>query len=273
MPRILLVWYTHAVDTSAKPADQLGHQILVIDDDATMRELLPLLLGAEGYLVLTAESGEDALALLASLEPAQLPSVVLTDLKMPGLSHSELADRLRSVCPYPTLLLAMSASEPGVGETNGFDAFLSKPFSGAGYRAAVEQARCQIPGESPTAGEWDESSAPAVDEAIFGKLSSTMTRAQILEIYTMCLNDAATRAERMSSAAAVNDAVTFVSEAHAVKGGCGMLGAMELYVLAGRMETGGLECSSLLHDFRPAIERLRRILVERIDQDVDERTE
>ena len=89
----------------------------------------------------------------------------------------------------------------------------------------------------------------------------------------MCLNDAAKRAERMSSAAAVNDAVTFVSEAHKVKGGCGMLGATELCVLADRMETGGLECSPLLHDFRPAIERLRRILVERTDRDVDERTE
>lgn len=277
MPRILLLWYTKAVDTSAKPADQLGNQILVIDDDATLRELLPLLLGAEGYLVLTAESGEDALALLASLEPGELPTVVLTDLKMPGLSHSELAARLRSVCPSTTLLLAMSASQPAAGETDGFDAFLRKPFSVAGYHSAVEQARCEDSvdpvGESPTGGEVDKSMTPAVDEAIFGKLRATMTRAQILEIYTMCLNDAAARAERMSSAAAVNDAVTFLREAHAAKGGCGMLGATELYALADRMETGGLECSSLLHDFRPAIERLRRILVERIDRDVDERTE
>jgi HPt (histidine-containing phosphotransfer) domain-containing protein len=89
----------------------------------------------------------------------------------------------------------------------------------------------------------------------------------------MCLNDTAARAERMSSAAAVNDAVTFVREAHAVKGGCGMLGATELYSMADRMETGGLSCSPLLHDFRPAIERLRRILVERTNQAVDERTE
>jgi HPt (histidine-containing phosphotransfer) domain-containing protein len=209
--------------------------------------------------------------------------VVLTDLKMPGLSHAELAARLRAVCPYPTLLLAMSASEPAAGETNGFDAFLRKPFSMAGYRTAVEQARCRNPAEtadeSPTAGAWDRaggadgSLVPAVDEAIFSKLRAAMTRAQILEMYTMCLNDAARRVERMSSAAAVNDAVTFISEAHAVKGGCGMLGATELYSLAGQMETGGLECSSLLHDFRPAIERLRRILVERIDRDVDERTE
>jgi CheY-like chemotaxis protein len=265
------------VDTSAKPADQLGDKVLVIDDDATMRELLLLLLGAEGHAVLAAESGDDALVLLTGLEPEQMPSVVLTDLRMPGLSHFELAARLRLACPLTTLLLAMSASEPAPGETNGFDAFLRKPFSTEDYRDAVDQARSQnsgdLTGEAPTAAELDRSSTPAVDEAIFAKLSSTMTRAQILEIYTLCLNDAAMRADRMSSAAAVNDAVTFVREAHAVKGGCGMLGATELYTLAGRMETGGLECSSLLHDFRPAIERLRRILVERIDRNVDERTE
>ena len=52
-----------------------------------------------------------------------------------------------------------------------------------------------------------------------------------------------------------------------------MLGATALYSLAGRMETGGLGSSALLHDFRPAIERLRRILEERIDRDVDELTE
>ena len=242
-----------------------------------MRELLLLLLGAEGHSVLTADSGEDALALLANLRTAQMPSVVLTDLKMPGLSHSELAARLRSVCPSTAVLLAMSASEPAAGETHGFDAFLRKPFSVAGYNAAVERARTEHPAEtlveSPTASELDSSLLSAVDDVIFGKLSSLMSGAQILEIYTMCLGDAATRADRMSSAAAVNDAVTFVREAHVVKGGCGMLGATELYALAGRMETGGLDCSLLLHDFRSAIERLRRILEERIDRDVDERTE
>jgi CheY-like chemotaxis protein len=266
------------VDTTAKPADQIGDQILVIDDDAIMRELLLLLLGAEGHTVLAADSGNDAMALLAGLEPAQLPSVVLTDLKMPGLSHSELAARLRSVCASSTALLAMSASGPEEGEINGFDAFLRKPFSIAGYNNSVEQARSQsrlaTPSETrPEASKPDSSSDPALDEAIFSKLGTTMIGAQILEIYTMCLDDAAIRAQRMLSAAAVNDAVTFVREAHAVKGGCGMLGATELYSLAGRMEAGGLGCFPLLHDFGAAIERLRRILVERIDRDVDERSQ
>ena len=258
------------MDTTVKSA----YRLLVIDDDALMRELLLLLLGAEGHTVLTAHSGDDALSLLGSLEPAQLPSVVLADLKMPGLSHSELGTRLRSACPSTSILLAMSASEPLAGETDGFDAFLRKPFSIADYDAAVERSRSQSqsipapPAEDELAGEG----VPALDEAIFSKLRSTLSGAQVLEIYAMCLNDAATRAERMSSASEVGDAMTFVREAHAVKGGCGMLGATELYTFAGRMETGGLSCSPLLHDFRPAIERLRRILRERIDRDVDERT-
>ena len=59
-------------------------QVMVIDDDAIMLELLPLLLGAEGHTVRTADSGDAALALLSHLAPDQLPNVVLVDLKMPG---------------------------------------------------------------------------------------------------------------------------------------------------------------------------------------------
>jgi CheY-like chemotaxis protein len=255
------------VDTSAKPADRL----LVIDDDAIMCELLSLVLGAEGYTVLTANSGEDALALLESLAPAQSPHVILSDLKMPGISHSALAARLRLACPRPTVLLAMSASEPAAGDTRGFDSFLLKPFNVYSYHAAVQKSRRRPRAAStlkPPSVAADPL-VPALDEAIFAKLCTVMDAAQISQIYTMFLDDATARAGRMSDAAAVNDAVTFIREAHSVKGGCGMLGATELYSLAGRMETGGLECTSLLNDFRPAFDRLRRILDERKDQTVE----
>jgi CheY-like chemotaxis protein len=266
--------YTHAVDTSANSADRL----LVIDDDAIMCELLSVLLGAEGNTVLTAGSGEDALALLSALAPAQLPNVILADLKMPGVSHSALAVRLRLACPPAAVLLAMSASEPAASEIAGFSAFLLKPFNVSDYDDTVEKARRQDPGPStakarPKTRKPHAPLVPALDEAIFTKLSSVMGAAQVSQIYMMFLDDAGGRASRMSEAAVVNDGVAFIREAHSIKGGCGMLGATELYSLAGRMETGGLACTSLLDDFGPAFERLRRILTERMDQHVEEPAE
>jgi CheY-like chemotaxis protein len=238
-----------------------------------MRELLILLLGAEGHSVLTADSGEDALALLAALPPGEQPSILLADLTMPGLSHGALGKRLRRACPPQALLLAMSASHPGKAEAAVFDAFLAKPFSVEDYNAAVDQVR--NPAVALQAGSATEDAAsepptpqddavPALNEAIYSKLSNVMGTTQLPQLYNMFLDDAPVRIARMSSAAKMRDEAAFIREAHAIKGGCGMLGATELHALAGRMEAGGLKCSLLLNDLGDAVKRLRRILEERI---------
>ena len=69
-----------------------AHRILVVDDNAALRENLAEALQLEGYEVAVAGDGAAALALLA-VEP--FPSVVVLDLVMPGLDGRELARRLR----------------------------------------------------------------------------------------------------------------------------------------------------------------------------------
>jgi CheY-like chemotaxis protein len=267
--------YTHVVDPSKNRTDQ----VMVIDDDAILRELLSLLLGAEGHTVFTAECGEDAMALLSKLTAEQLPTVILADLKMPGVSPTALAVQLRVACPDPAVLLAMSASEPGPGEAAAFDGFLPKPFSVADYDAAVELARTQVDGFQIAAradAPVDDDPGhrpPALDEAIYAKLFSVMGTTQLPQLYTLFLEDAAMRVARMRTAVTGNDIGTFTREAHAIKGGCGMLGATELYSLASHMETGGFSCSTLLDDFGPGFERLRRILEQRMNRQVGERNE
>jgi CheY-like chemotaxis protein len=268
------IQYTVDTDLVDTPVNRTDH-VMVIDDDVIILELLPSLLDAEGHTVLTADSGEAALALLSTLPPGQLPTVFLTDLKMPGFSASAFAVRLRLACPPAAVVLAMSASEPGADEAAVFDGFLSKPFSIDDYDAAVELARAQAAGRQiagqtppspPQTSDDRKSSGPALDEAIHAKLVSVMGSDQVFQLYTLFLEDAAKRVARMHAAVTGNDAGTFKREAHAIKGGCGMLGATELYSLAGRMETGGLACSSLLANFRPAFEHLRRILEKRMNR-------
>jgi CheY-like chemotaxis protein len=255
----------------AKSSLNRTDRLLVIDDDSIVRELLPLLLGAAGHTVLVAESGEDALDVLSGLKPGESPTVILTDLVMPDESPYALGVRLRLACPEPTVLLAMSATEPVNGEADAFDGFLLKPFQIADYEAAVARARKLID-ERPTSSTRHSSNSlhdtvnetnpevPALDDAIHTKLSSVMGATQLPQLYTLFLEDANMRVTRMQAAITSNDIGTFTREAHAIKGGCGMLGATELYSLASRMEAGGFACSPLLDDFGPAFERLRRIL-------------
>jgi len=251
------------MQTSDKPIDR----VLVIDDDAVMREVLSLLLEADGHSVITAGAGDVALALLATLPPEQLPTVILTDLKMPGLSQGALATRLRGASSQPALLVAMSGSEPAAGEAAAFDAFLRKPFTVADLEAAVSLARTHAAGvqsSAPKSGRGAKKTpVPAhneiLNETVYATFSAAIGAA-LPQFQTMILKDTLARIKRIRSAAASHDEEALVHEAHTIKGSCSMLGATELRALAEQVETGGLAGSSLINDFEPALERLRRIL-------------
>ncbi len=71
--------------------DPPARRILVVDDDHDSREVLSIVLGHEGYLVVTAASGEEALASVSR----ERPDLVLLDGKMPGMDGYEVAARLK----------------------------------------------------------------------------------------------------------------------------------------------------------------------------------
>ena len=74
---------------------QRSARILVADDEEAIRLTMELLLQRRGYTVTTARSGTEALALIEQ-QPFEL---LLLDLKMPGLSGLEVAQRAREVQP------------------------------------------------------------------------------------------------------------------------------------------------------------------------------
>ena len=67
-------------------------RILVADDDDGLRQLLRLILAREGFEVFEAASGEQALALAVTVDPA----VILLDVMMPGLDGYDVCRRLKS---------------------------------------------------------------------------------------------------------------------------------------------------------------------------------
>src|ERR1039458_9140530 len=68
-----------------------GESILIVDDTPVNLKLTRILLVNEGYKVITAASGEEALELLRSYHPA----LVLADIQLPGIDGLELTRRIR----------------------------------------------------------------------------------------------------------------------------------------------------------------------------------
>jgi CheY-like chemotaxis protein len=103
-------------------------RILVVDDNAALRENLAEALEDEGYSVVLAEDGARA---LAALEQGPLPEVVLLDLVMPKIDGRELVARIRADARWARVRLVLTSglSNPeDLGESP-VDAFLQKPFS------------------------------------------------------------------------------------------------------------------------------------------------
>jgi len=85
--------------------------VLVVDDDASIRETVSDVLQEEGYLVLCAENGKTALELLASAQP----SLVLLDLMMPVMSGWEVLEELgaRDELAHIPIVVVSAMHAPG----------------------------------------------------------------------------------------------------------------------------------------------------------------
>jgi CheY-like chemotaxis protein len=102
--------------------------VVLVDDDTDTREQLTELLEDEGYRVLTAHDGADA---LEKLMQAALPSLIILDLNMPGLNGADFAHRLLLNPTFgrvPVLVVSGSATGRQQAALLGADAFLEKPL-------------------------------------------------------------------------------------------------------------------------------------------------
>jgi DNA-binding response OmpR family regulator len=100
-------------------------RVLIVDDNDAIRESLTDALQDEGYLVDAVSNGLDALAVARE----RVPTVVLLDLMMPGLSGTDVAQQLKAEgCPASVVMLS---ADRQIGERSkgaGVAAYLPKPF-------------------------------------------------------------------------------------------------------------------------------------------------
>lgn len=123
------------------PGSAAAARVLVVDDDAAMRELCAINLQLAGIAVLQAADGKRALALAR----AERPDLVLTDVKMPELGGFELAEALaRSRRTRQIPLIFLSGETAGTARARarslGAFAFVAKPFDPTKLASLVADA-------------------------------------------------------------------------------------------------------------------------------------
>jgi CheY-like chemotaxis protein len=112
-------------------------QVLIVDDEHDILLALQLLLEGEGYGVLKASNGKEALLILEQ----HLPALILTDNMMPLLTGVELIAALKKSPKFKTIpIVMMSSVRPyWLGGEGKWDVFLNKPFEVDRVLAVVQR--------------------------------------------------------------------------------------------------------------------------------------
>ncbi|WP_139557911.1 sigma 54-interacting transcriptional regulator [Methylotetracoccus oryzae] len=128
--------------------------ILAVDDDPALLQLLSMRLDIEGFNVVGASSGEEALAKLATCQP----HLVITDMQMGGMDGVALFESVRRSHPtLPVIILTAHGSVSHAVDAlrRGVFGYLTKPFEAANLLAEVTRALGQGGGASPVpAFDW-----------------------------------------------------------------------------------------------------------------------
>ncbi|MES2948280.1 MAG: sigma 54-interacting transcriptional regulator [Pseudomonadota bacterium] len=114
-------------------------RILIVDDDPALLRLLSLRLHYEGHVAIEADSGAAALAQLDH----ELPHIMITDLRMPGMDGLQLFKAVHRRFPLlPVLMLTANGTIPDAVDAmqKGIFGYITKPFEGADLMREVDRA-------------------------------------------------------------------------------------------------------------------------------------
>ncbi len=122
-----------------------GKRVLVVDDDVRTVELVKLYLSRDGYRVLTAYDGIEALRLARESHP----DLIVLDLMLPGIDGLQICRTLRAESNVPIIMLTARTTDQDklTGLNLGADDYVTKPFSPRELAARVRAVLRRFPGE------------------------------------------------------------------------------------------------------------------------------
>ncbi len=226
--------------------------VLIIDDDMVSREVMATVLTMSGYTIHTAEHGDEAILLLDS--GVCRPEVILMDTQMPGLTGKALVQQLRE--RSAASIYAMSGSDVPDEVKAAVDGYLSKPFGPQALQMLMEQ-------HHPTARPELEMEAPVINPSTLAQLRGLMPENAVREIYVAVVTDLERRIGSLGEALGRADSAEIRRHGHAIKGGCGMAGALQAARLGALLEASGDQldnASAILNELKGAARNLQRML-------------
>lgn len=122
-----------------------GKKVLVVDDDVKTVELVKLYLNRDGYRVITAYTGTDALKMARE----DHPDLIVLDLMLPGMNGLDVCRTLRQESDVPIIMLTALTTDDDrlTGLDYGADDYMTKPFSPRELAARVRAVLRRLPGE------------------------------------------------------------------------------------------------------------------------------
>jgi CheY-like chemotaxis protein len=112
--------------------------ILIADDSAAQRRFLEILLGLDGYTIVTFEDGLEVIGYIQK----HTPDLIIVDINMPYMSGLEVCETCKEVCETTPVIILTNRTD---GATEAMakqvkaDAFVTKPLMGNGFRRLVEK--------------------------------------------------------------------------------------------------------------------------------------
>jgi len=126
-----------SIQTAQQPRP-VAARVLVVDDEESIRDLCARVLSRAGYTVITAPSGEDAVALLTR----EAFALVISDIRMPGISGLEVLERAKATYPEIRVVLITGFGTPQMltrAQQSGVDRICTKRFNPMELLAAVRE--------------------------------------------------------------------------------------------------------------------------------------
>ncbi len=121
----------------------LANKILIVDDEDIIVRLLSMSLRSDGYETVTANCGEQGLAVFK----AEAPDIVVTDIKMPGMDGLELLKKIKEIDPEREVIIVTGHGDIDSTITAlqfGASDFINKPVRDEALAIALERAKAKI---------------------------------------------------------------------------------------------------------------------------------